>query len=59
MNEPDYTLTITEQNGRFIVCEGGEEISRPFEDRREAEWWLNEHWAHRQRCRKQQADDAA
>jgi hypothetical protein len=35
MNEPDYTLTITEQSGRFIVCEGGQEISKAFEDRRE------------------------
>ena len=39
--EPDYTLTIIERDGGFVVCEGGQEISKPFEDRGEAEWWLN------------------
>jgi hypothetical protein len=43
MTEPDYTLTIIEQDGGFVVCEGGEQISKPFEDRREAELWLNQH----------------
>jgi hypothetical protein len=44
-NEPDYTLTIIEKDGGFIVCEGGEQISKPFEDKTKAEWWAG----HRQR----------
>jgi hypothetical protein len=51
--EPNYTLTITEADAKvFIVCEGGEPISKPFTDRDEAEWWLNEHrkWDQPQCC---------
>ena len=41
--EPDYSLTIIEQDGGFVVCEGGEQISKPFADRAEAGWWLHQH----------------
>jgi hypothetical protein len=27
----------------WVVCEGGEGISKPFADRAEAEWWLEQH----------------
>jgi hypothetical protein len=42
-SEPDYTLTIVEENGGFVVCEGGIEISKPFENRQEAERWSEYH----------------
>ena len=38
-------MTIIERGGGFIVCEGGEEISKPFAERSEAKSWL-----HYQRC---------
>jgi hypothetical protein len=37
--EPDYTVTINERDGKFIVAEGGREVSRLFDDRKEAEAW--------------------
>jgi hypothetical protein len=43
-NEPDDTLAIIEESGRWIVCEGGVRISKPFEDKTEAEWWA---WYHK------------
>ena len=42
-SEPDYTLTIVEENGGFVVCEGGIETSKRFENRQEAEWWSEYH----------------
>ena len=41
--EPDYTLTIIETDGRWIVCEGGERVSKPFADKAKAEWWAQYH----------------
>ena len=41
--EPDYTLAIIERDGHYIVTEGGEERSKAFADKAEAEWWMNEH----------------
>ena len=41
--EPDYTLTIIQEDEEWVVCEGGEGISKPIEDRAEAEWWLEQH----------------
>jgi hypothetical protein len=38
--EPDYTLTIIDDIDGFVVCEAGEQISRPFAERSEAEGWL-------------------
>ena len=35
--EPDYTLTIIEQDGGFVVCEGGEPISKMIPDEAAAE----------------------
>ena len=32
-NEPDYKLTIIEEDGNWVVCEAGEPISKPFEDK--------------------------
>jgi hypothetical protein len=43
IQEPDYTLTIIEEGGGFVVCEGGKSISKPFEDRHQAEQWLRFH----------------
>jgi hypothetical protein len=31
IQEPDYTLTIIEEGGGFVVCEGGKSISKPFD----------------------------
>jgi hypothetical protein len=51
MREPDYTLAIIEKDGAFVVCEGGEEISKPFENKSEAEFWAEHHRRWRQpRC---------
>jgi hypothetical protein len=49
--EPDYTLTIIQGADGWIVCEGGERISKPIKDRAEAEWWLKDHrlW-HQPKC---------
>ena len=33
-NEPDYSLTIIQNNDGFVVCEGGTEISRTFRTKR-------------------------
>jgi hypothetical protein len=46
--EPDYSLTIIERGGEFIVCEGGEEISKSFAERKEAKSWLHYHRCWRQ-----------
>jgi hypothetical protein len=42
-SEPDYTLNIVEANGGFVVCEGGIEISKRFDNRQEAERWAEYH----------------
>jgi hypothetical protein len=50
-DEPDYTLTIVQENGTWIVFEGNERISNPFEDRGMAESWMEYHRIWRQpRC---------
>jgi hypothetical protein len=50
-NEPDYTLTIIREDGGWVVCEGGESISKPFGDQAEAEAWAEYHRRWRQpRC---------
>jgi ferric-dicitrate binding protein FerR (iron transport regulator) len=46
--EPDYTLTIVQEAGGWVVCEGGAKISNPIADRAEAEQWLDYHRRHRQ-----------
>jgi hypothetical protein len=40
-SEPDYSLTIIERGGEFIVCESSEEISKPFAELREAKGRLH------------------
>src|SRR5262245_2772325 len=42
-NEPDYTLTITKRDELHFVHEGGEEISKGFATRAEAEGWTLHH----------------
>jgi hypothetical protein len=42
MSEPDYAIDIVEKDGGWIVREGGDEISRVFEDKKEAEWWARQ-----------------
>jgi hypothetical protein len=37
--EPDYTIEIVQKDGGWIVREGGTEISRVFESKKEADWW--------------------
>jgi hypothetical protein len=41
--EPDYTLTIMLKDDGWVVFEGGEQISRPFEDIAEAGSWYVYH----------------
>jgi hypothetical protein len=43
ITEPDYTLTIIQEDGGWVVCEGGEVITKPFTDRVQAERWLDQH----------------
>jgi hypothetical protein len=40
--EPDYTLTIIEQDGGFVVYEAGKPVSKPFAERVKAKWWLKD-----------------
>ena len=42
ITEPDYTITIIERDGFFIVCEGDIEISAPM-NLQKAKWWANQH----------------
>lgn len=42
-NEPDYTLTITQRGYGWVVCEGAQEISRPFDKIEEAGRWFRQH----------------
>jgi hypothetical protein len=42
--EPDYTMEIIyEEDGTYVVHEGGKDISLGFATLKEAEWWLVEH----------------
>lgn len=41
--EPDYTLTIIEQSGGFVVYEGGAPISVPMSGKKEADDWAEMH----------------
>jgi hypothetical protein len=49
-NEPDYTLTIIQEDGGWVVCEGGVSISRRFEKLTDAGWWFEQHRMWHQPC---------
>ena len=35
--------SVIERDGKWIACEGNVELSKPFEDKAIAEWWLERH----------------